>query len=68
MKTLLFVSISIFLMNANATTSNFDCSNQLNGDRNNSICTSSLVSDAAKIKYNCAQAVKQQTQKEKAVR
>lgn len=58
MKTLITVlTISLISINSFAST-NFNCSAQMKGDRNNSICSNSLLSNTTKAKLNCAMANK----------
>ncbi len=67
MKTLLILTISLVTISASAEGSNFNCSAMANQDRHNSLCNSSLLSDANKISLNCASQVKQKGKKSQTV-
>lgn len=64
MKTLLTLAIGLIAFSASADSSNFNCSAQAKNNRENSLCSSSLVSDATKLANNCPAQVRQKTSKD----
>jgi hypothetical protein len=64
MKTLLTLALSLIAFSASADSSNFNCSAQSKNNRENVLCSSSLVSDATKLANNCAAQVKQKVNKD----